>query len=202
MSPVGCVSILSSTSLSMVCAVVHLLRTEYVLGWILPGSVGATLQSFWIFGCYGPGTFTQLLVKRTAAVTEGCVCVSTRNLTVGGGPLLSLVSGFVGAGYERRSSWCCRHWIQMWTFLCCPLLGSERFTSCVCTRVPDSARIPCCLWAQLSPTLLELPWASSWTTTMDLTKNGWQLLLVQKTGLKPSILSAGGLSELLSQIFN
>lgn len=83
MSPVGCVSILSSTSLSMVCAVVHLLRTEYVLGWILPGSVGATLQSFWIFGCYGPGTFTQLLVKRTAAVTEGCVCVSTRNLNCG-----------------------------------------------------------------------------------------------------------------------
>lgn len=124
---------------------VYLLGTEHILGWMLPGSVGATLQSFWLFGCCGSGIFTQLLVRRTAAVTEGCVCVSTRNISVGGGSLLSPFSGFVGAGYERRSSWCCRHRIQMWTFLWCPLLGSERFTSHVCKPVPYSARIPCWL---------------------------------------------------------
>lgn len=41
-----------------------------------------------IKGCGGPGALAQLLAKGTAAVTEGCVCV-TNSCTAGPDPLLS-----------------------------------------------------------------------------------------------------------------
>lgn len=136
------------------CAVVYLLGTEHVLGWMLPGSAGATLQSFWLFGCCGSGTLTQLLVRRTAAVTEGCVCVSTRNISVGGGPLLSPFSGLVGAGYESRSSWCaadiastCGHSsdIHRWE-----VRDSLHMSANVYLTLQEFI-VGCCLWAQLIP---------------------------------------------------